>query len=199
MTEKRGINRHAFFLFYLDSICDLMGCEMAKGMLQRVGQSVADKVIEKFGGESLHVDSLADLANTENPLTYFDDTLTLDENESQLFILEKCPFLELLDGYKDVAGNLPETFSNITESYNEEGLGYAVSPFCIIHQTYRDQIAEHIKIDGESVELLQLGCKAASGDIKYAPENLEKTSKEELEIEKKLEKRACAYSIQVKN
>lgn len=195
MTEEKGINRHAFFLFYLDSICDLMGCEMAKGMLQRVGKAVAEQVIEKFGEKSLHVESLEELIDNLNPLTYFDDTLMLDKNGSQLLLLERCPFVELLEGYKDVAGTLPETFNNIIESYNEEGLGYAVSPFCIIHQTYRKEISKYISVGDKSVELFQLGCKASSGKIKYAPENLEITSKSEDEIEQKLENRACAYSI----
>ena len=90
MAAKSKINPHAFFLFYLDSICDLMGCEMAKGMLQRIGESVAKKVVEKFGEESLHVSSLEELTTTSNPLSYFDDSLQMDDGN--LLILEKYPF-----------------------------------------------------------------------------------------------------------
>ncbi|MHA1147267.1 MAG: hypothetical protein ACTSR8_03385 [Promethearchaeota archaeon] len=116
-------------------------------------------------------------------MSYFDDTLSFEDGK--LYILEKCPFAELIAAYKKLATSLPPTFGLITDSYNAEGLGYAVSPFCIIHQTYRRKIAEDIKINGKSVDILQLGCKAGSGAIKFAEDNIEKASIGEDAVTKK--------------
>ncbi len=190
------INKSVFFLFFIDSTCDLMGCEMAKGMLERLGDNIANKVIEKYSDASLNVNSLDELITTDNPLKFFDDTLLLEEGN--LLILEKCPFLDLIAAYKHLAGDLPENFNTITESYNEEGFGYAVSPFCIVHQTYRRKIAEYIKVNGKKCELLQLGCKSGSGAIKFVDENLEKASVGVDDVTSKLENRACIYTIRVK-
>lgn len=191
-----SINKSVFFLFFIDSTCDLMGCEMAKGMLQRLGEKIASSVLEKKTDTKLKVNSLEELVNNDNPLTYFDDTLFIEDGK--LYILEKCPFAELIAAYKGLTGNLPSTFGLITDSYNQEGLGYAVSPFCIIHQTYRRIIGEHVKVNGKDCSLLQLGCKAGNGEIKFAEDNMNEISIEKDTITSKLENKACIYAIQVK-
>ena len=194
--EDRSINKNAFFLFLLDSICNLMGCEMVKGMLQRIGEEIAEKLVKDFSKESLKVNSLESLVNSNNPLSYFDDTLILEKDN--IFILEKCPFLELVTAYKKIAKTMPISFKNITDSYNEEGLGYAVSPFCIIHQTYRRKIADYIRVNGETVDLFQLGCKSLSGDIKFAPDNIKSVSLTENIVQTALKEKACMYVIKPK-
>ena len=197
MSEKGELKKSSFFLFLLDSICDLMGCAMAKGILERIGENIANKLIQKFSEASLKVNSFEELKNSQNPLTYFDDTLVLDGDK--MFILEKCPFLELISAYKEISNDLPATFNTITEIYNEDDVGYAVSPFCIIHQAFRKVIAEHIKIDGKNCELLHLGCKATSGTIKFASNNIKDLSMSEDDVKKMLENRACTYILQIKD
>ena len=196
MTEIESINKSVFFLFFIDSTCDLMGSEMAKGMLQRLGEKIAYSVLEKYSDSGLNVNNLEELANTSNTLKYFDDTLVFEDEK--LYILEKCPFSELIVAYKALAQTLPANFAEITESYNQEGLGYAVSPFCIIHQTYRRIIGENVKVNGKDCTLLQLGCKAGSGTIKFAEDNLNKASIGKDTVTSKLENRACIYTIQIK-
>ena len=197
MSEEGRFKKSSFFLFLLDSICDLMGCAMAKGILQRIGENIAEKLIKKFSVETLNVKSMEELKNTQNPLTYFDDTLVAAEEK--LFILEKCPFLEILIAYKEISSTLPVTLSQITEIYNDEDFGYAVSPFCILHQTFRKEIAEHIKVNGKDCELFHLGCKSTSGAIKFASQNIEDLSLTEKEVENMLENKACSYLLQTKD
>ncbi|MEJ2250631.1 MAG: hypothetical protein P8Y70_16075 [Candidatus Lokiarchaeota archaeon] len=185
----------AYFLFLLDSVSEMVGPDLAKGILQRIGIKTAGEMVKKFGEDSLKVDSLEKLLENENPLTIIDDTLEVKDN--QILILEKCPFAELINSYLNISGSLPPELSEITHVYNEEGLGYAVSPFCIIHQTIREEVSKHIKVNGKNCKLLQLGCKSSAGEIKFADDNIDSLSIDKDTIENYLAKKACSYSIRV--
>src|SRR6056297_3027401 len=150
MGKKEAKNHKPFFMFLLQSITEMMGPEMSKGILQRVGTSLADSVLKKFGEESLNVDNLNELiTGSENPLTYLDDTLEI--HEGKLLLLGGCPFKKVLDDYISLEKNLPPILNEIKDIYNQEGLGYAVSPYCIIHQEYRKRVAQNIKVGGKHV------------------------------------------------
>ncbi len=194
MTRKEAKNHKPFFMFLLQSITEMMGPDMAKGILQRVGKSLADSVIEKFGEESLKVNSIDELiTKEENPLTYLDDTL--ENQDGNLLILGACPFKKVLDDYLDLKDEVPPIMSEIKDIYNQEGSGYAVSPYCIIHQEYRKTIAEKIEIEGNGVNFFQLGCKSASGEIKYGDDNIGEVGESKDDIENELRENACAYTI----
>ena len=78
----------------------------------------------------------------------------------------------VITAYLEIVEEMPQVFIEITKAYNDEGSGYAVSPYCIIHQTFRRIIGSKIKIKGSQCEILQLGCKARNGNIKQRPENI---------------------------
>lgn len=182
-----------FFMCLLHSVAEMMGPEMAKGILERNGQNVADALINKFGEESLNVPDLESLVNTKNPLNFFDDTLGI--SDGKLFILEKCPFLNVLLDFLDLHDGMTEVMNAITKSYNADGNGYAVSPFCVVHQTFRSEIAKHIKVNGKPVELMQLGCRAYSGKIEFAKPNLDKLGMDEATVDSNLKDKSCMYTI----
>ncbi len=187
----------AFFLYLLHSISELMGPDFAKGVLQRIGEKTAEKLVEKFTEKSLQVNSLKELTTNENPLTIFEENIAFVKD--RIFIVEKCPFRELVSSFLEINKTLPAELSEIVKIYNDEGLGAAVSPFCIIHQSFRKKIVNYIRMNGKSCELQQLGCKAASGTIKYAPENFSTVSTSEGEIADLLKDKACSYTIVVKS
>ncbi len=170
-----------------------MGPEMAKGSLERVGEAIAEKLIQKFGLNSLHVADLKDLAKTPNPLKFFDDTL--EAKGDQLYVIEKCPFVREVKDFLEVNKDMPPLLSEIVEIYNREGVGYAVSPFCIIHQTLRARLVKEIKLRGKNVEFLQLGCKALSGKLKLADQNIKKVGSSDAIVQDFLKNRACCYAI----
>ncbi len=190
-TTDKTLN--IFSLYLLQTITELMGPEMAKGTLERVGEAIAEKLIQKFGQDSLHVADLKDLVKTGNPLKFFDDTL--EAKGDQVYVIEKCPFIREVRDFLEVNKEMPPLLSEIVEIYNREGLGYAVSPFCIIHQTLRARIVKEIKVGGKEVEFLQLGCKSPSGKVKLADQNIKKIGTSEVVIQDILKSRACCYAI----
>ncbi len=201
--EKKKINLdRVAFLYLLDSLTEIMGPDMAKGILQRVGQTIANRMIAKFSEESLNVNSIEDLKDTANPLTFFESLEEYGDNliikNDQLFILEKCPFGKLLAEFIEINQEIPAVLSEIVNIYNSEGIGYAVSPFCIIHQTFRNEISQHIQINKKPAEFLHLACKAKSGIINFASENIRSKSLTDDEIKQILETAACIYFLSEK-
>ncbi len=185
-----------FSLHLLQTITELMGPEMAKGTLERVGEVIAEKLLQKFGTDSLHISDLKELTKNANPLKFFDDTL--DTQGDKLFVIEKCPFIREIKDFLEINKEIPPLLSEIVEIYNREGKGYAVSPFCIIHQTLRSKLASEIKITGRDVEFLQLGCKALSGKIKLADQNIKKIGSSDVAVQDFLKSKICCFSIQPK-
>jgi hypothetical protein len=195
MTRPIKKNGKPFFMYLLDSITTMMGPDMIKGILQRVGEQIATDLISGYGEESLHVNKIEDLLSNDNPLNFLDDTLFI--KEEKLFILEKCPFAQVLEDYLNITGKIPDILKEITKIYNEEGLGWAVSPYCIIHQTFRNEIANHILIGGKKVHLYQIGCKSRSGDITWSEENLTISSFNKSLVLTELQKNSCSFIIQI--
>ncbi len=192
MQPTQNLDR-AFFIFLLNSNADLFGSEMTKGQLERIGADIAEKMLKKYGEASLAKDSFQELKESQNPLTAFDTTLEI--NGDSLFIIDRCPFADIITAYLEIVGEMPQVFSEITKAYNDEGLGFAISPYCIIHQTFRRIIGGKIKIKGSPCEILQLGCKARNGNIKQAPENIRKSGLTDAAVNEKLKASACAYLV----
>lgn len=193
MSTQSDKTLNIFSLYLLQTITELMGPEMAKGSLERVGEAIAEKLFQKFGLDSLLVGDLKDLAKTANPLKFFDDTL--ETQGDKLYVIERCPFIREVRDFLEVNKEMPPLLSEIVEIYNREGLGYAVSPFCIIHQTLRAKLVHAIRVGGQDVEYLQLGCKAPSGKIKLADQNIKKVGSSDVAVQDILKARACCYAI----
>lgn len=202
MSMKKINLDRVSFLYLLSSLTEIMGPDMAKGILQRVGETIAERMLIKYSEDSLKVQTPEDLKGTKNPLTFFESLEEYGDNllieNGQLFILEKCPFGKLLADFLEINQELPAVLGEIVSIYNAEGMGFAVSPFCIIHQTFRKAIAEHITIAGQQVELLHLACKAKSGKINFASENITSKSLTEDQIKEFLANAACIYYLNVK-
>ncbi len=196
MSTQSDKTLNIFSLYLLQTITELMGPEMAKGSLERVGEAIAEKLLQKFGSDSLHVADLKDLAKTQNPLKFFDDTL--EAKGDQVYVIERCPFIREVRDFLEVNKEMPPLLSEIVEIYNREGLGYAVSPFCIIHQTLRTRLVRDIKAGGKDVEFLQLGCKALSGKLKLADQNIKKVGSSDATVQDFLKNRSCCYGIKPK-
>ncbi len=193
MSSPTDKTLNIFALYLLQTITELMGPEMAKGSLERVGEAIAERLLQKFGKDSLNVSDLKDLAKSTNPLKFFDDTL--EAQGDKLYVIERCPFIREVRDFLEVNKEMPPLLSEIVEIYNREGLGYAVSPFCIIHQTLRAKLVHEIKVGGKDVEFLQLGCKAPSGKIKLADLNIKKVGSSDIAVQEILKSRACCYAI----
>ncbi len=193
MSTQPERTLNIFSLYLLQTITELMGPEMAKGSLERVGEAIAEKLLQKFGVDSLHVADLKDLTNNANPLKFFDDTLQMQDGK--LYVIERCPFIREVRDFMEVNKEMPPLLTEIVEIYNREGLGYAVSPFCIIHQTLRARLVKEIKVGGKDVNFFQLGCKAPSGKIKLADQNITKLGSSDAAIQEVLKTRACCYAI----
>ncbi len=195
-SERTERTLNIFSLYLLQTITELMGPEMAKGSLERVGEAIAEKLLQKFGADSLHVVDLKDLTKNANPLKFFDDTL--EAHGGMVYVIERCPFVREVRDFLELNKEMPPLLSEIVEIYNREGLGYAVSPFCIIHQTLRAKIVHEIKVGDKGVEFLQLGCKAPSGKIKLADQNIKKVGSSDTAVQDILKSRACCYAISPK-
>lgn len=178
-----------------------MGGPATKGTLMRRAINIAEQLPE-FDYESL--DAWEDAVNDQtHPITRIEGLAIRD---GFIFTLPQCPFALSIKTYKELSENLPEEYSQIVEEYNKPsrftdelmvGHGSGVSPFCAIHQPLRSAAGKKIKIGGNDIQVIQLGCnggdgkKSISGDLCQIAEVDCKT------VEKHLDNGMCVYMVKI--
>jgi hypothetical protein len=119
------------------------------------------------------------------------------ERDGNVMVLKSCPMSKLL-GEVMVDGKLPEFYQRIVDKYKEiyKTKGAILHPFCIVHQVIRAMVGEHIKIGGKKLKVYQIACRSmTSGKIVYASEGMNRVSMSKVDIDKKIEGKACMYLI----
>ncbi len=193
---------HISFLDMIKEIISQSGPANAKGTLMRNAVKAAEQInaVEYATFE----DYLATIENTSNPIAMIEGKSS-HEGEF-VFGLKDCPFGQSISNYKQVFDKLPEGFEEFTEEYNKSGNftnkhhtgeGAGVSPFCSVHQPMRSALAEKIKIDGKTVQIYQLGCKAGSGKKGFAEKWIQETGVSKDLVDKVLDSNMCCYYLKI--
>ncbi len=188
---------YSFFLFLLRSNVEILGVDKTKEQLMNIGKNIADDLVRQFSISSLSAKSFKEFKEKPNPLTEFDRTLEI--NDDMIFILDRCPFEDVIHLYVGIVGEMPPILLELMNRYNEEEADHAVSPYCILHQSIRKEICKNIKIGGKACDILQLGCKGAKGMISFSPENIASAALTIENVESKLKASTCAYVVRRKN
>lgn len=182
---------HISFLLGIKTSCDIFGTDLAKGNLVRIAEELASAVTDDLDFASIE-EFARSCTSGENPIAHFEGEIVYEDG---VFRVPMCPFAKAIESFSDVIGAMPECYGDITDTFNKEVGGTAVSPFCLVHQTFRRLAGEKVKINGKEVQVLQLGCKSGSGKTAISDENAEKVEVSRKDIEDILSSVACAYSI----
>ncbi len=160
--------------------------------LTEIGKKIANE-LEMKDYESLD-NFLEDHKNGKSPLHMLEGGSHIDGEIAQL---KNCPMASLLKVF-EAEGKLPEHFHEVTEKYKfyykkKEGV---LHPFCIVHQTIRSQIAEHVRINNKRTQILQIACRNTTGDrTVYSTEGASRSGMNKEEIDRKVRGNACLYMI----
>ncbi len=182
---------HISFLLGIKTSCDIFGNDLAKGNLVRIAEELASAVTDDLDFASIEEFAKSCEAG-ENPIAHFEGEIVYEDG---VFRVPRCPFAKAIASFSEVIGAMPECYGDITEAFNKEAGGTAVSPFCLVHQTFRQLAGEKVKINGKEVQVLQLGCKSSSGKSAISDEHAEKAGVSRKDIENILSSVACVYSI----
>jgi hypothetical protein len=179
------------FLKGIEANVKTLGVSVARGQLIRTGKLLAESLGEGKDFESMK-DFVRKSKTGKTPITEFEGHIS--GVEDGYFVLKVCPFKKPLELYLEKVGDFPESYSEIVVQHNNQG-GAAVSPFCIVHQIYRVEVAEKIKIGGERLCIRQVGCRSLKGEIKYAEGYKEDSRINGRKLKEILAGNACVYSV----
>ncbi|MGB9978789.1 hypothetical protein [Methanobacterium sp.] len=178
-----------------------MGGPATKGTLMRRAINIA-KELPEVEYESL--DAWEDAVNDQtHPITRIEGVSIRD---GTIFTLPQCPFASSISTYKELFQGMPEEYSQIVTEYNKPGrftnelmVGYGsgVSPFCAIHQPFRSAAGKKIKVAGNDIHIIQLGCKGGDGKKSVSNELCEIAGVSRETVEEHLDNGMCVYMVKV--
>ena len=189
----------------VDDMVSKAGTEGVVEYWLRVGESYAERmgkeayvgwpafnVAMKEGRTSLTVEGqvnvLTDLAITDrdgNVIGY-------------VYALKTCPMAPTMGRYILRIGPIPDSDTDVADSYNNRIRDSAVSNYCITHQKFREVAANNITVAKQALEGLQLANKGMTGEVKMVPENLARINVDERHIKSILRSASCVFAIIVK-
>ncbi len=193
---------HVSFLDMIKVLIAQSGAANAKGILIRNALNAANMMDgAEFGSFE---EFLASIDGASNPIAQIEGRATYLGDS--LFGLKFCPFAPSIANYREVFGDLPEGYGDITKEFNRPGMvttryrigeGAGVSPFCAVHQSLRSALGDKVKIGGRKVSVYQLGCRSGSGEKGIASRWLNETGVPRDVVEKALDDHMCCYLIRV--
>ncbi|MFA0821609.1 MAG: hypothetical protein ACC612_01800 [Methanomethylovorans sp.] len=184
------------FLFFED-ISDKQGVEGFTNYIVGQAKSLAKSVPEE------EYDNWEDFANAvvngESVLSSFENIKQISANG---FVTKVCPFAKAIREYIKRLGNFNPVHMEATDHYNHTIQPSAAHSACMMHQTYRNEVAKRIKIGGKPLQYAQIAAKAYTGKIALPPESwkkvlLEKAGISETQGFMEMRENSCLYVLYV--
>ena len=189
----------------VDDMVNKAGTEGAVEYWLRVGESYAERmgkeayvgwpafnVAMKEGRTSLTVEGqvnvLTDLAITDRD----GDVI------GYVYALKTCPMAPTMGRYILRIGPIPDSDTDVADSYNNRVRDSAVSNYCITHQKFREVAANNITVAKQALECLQLANKGMTGEVKMVQENLARINVDDRHIKSILRSASCVFAIIIK-
>lgn len=189
----------------VDDMVNKAGTEGVVEYWLRVGESYAERmgkeayvgwpafnVAMKEGRTSLTVEGqvnvLTDLAITDRD----GDVI------GYVYALKTCPMAPTMGRYILRIGPIPDSDTDVADSYNNRVRDSAVSNYCITHQKFREVAANNITVAKQALECLQLANKGMTGEVKMVPENLARINVDDRHIKSILRSASCVFAIIIK-
>jgi dTDP-glucose pyrophosphorylase len=186
------------FLFFED-ISDKQGVEGFTNYIVGQAKSLAKSVPEE------EYDNWEDFANAvvngESVLSSFENIKQISSNG---FVTNVCPFAKAIREYIKRLGNFNPVHMEATDHYNHTIQPSAAHSACMMHQTYRNEVAKRIKIGGKPLQYAQIAAKAYTGKIALPPESwkkvlLEKAGISETQGFMEMRENSCLYVLYVQD
>ncbi|AFV24790.1 MAG: hypothetical protein Q8J68_08260 [Methanolobus sp.] len=184
------------FLFFED-ISDKQGVEGFTNYMVGQAESLAKSVPEE---EYETWDDFAKaVASGESVFSSFE---SIEQISKYGFVTNICPFSKAIREYIKRIGNFNPVHVEATDHYNHTIQPSAAHSACMMHQTYRKEVAKRIKIDGKPLQYAQIGAKAYTGEIALPPESwkkvlLEKAGISETQGFMEMRENSCLYLLYV--
>jgi len=114
---------------------------------------------------------------------------------NNLIILNTCPSVPLFEDFKS-EGRFPEYWEKLPGEYMEKFRNEAIlHPLCIVHQTFRDQLASQIPKGKGIVHSIAVACRSGAGKVVYSDFGLSLAEVKKDEVDKVIEGHACAFQL----
>lgn len=184
------------FLFFED-ISDKQGVEGFTNYMVGQAESLAKSVPEE---EYQTWDDFANaVINGESVLSSFEH---IGQISKYGFVTKVCPFSQAIREYIKRIGNFNPVHMEATDHYNHTIQPSAAHSACMMHQTYRKEVAKRIKIGGKPLQYAQIAAKAYTGKIALPPESwkkvlLEKAGISETQGFMEMRENSCLYLLYV--
>lgn len=189
----------------VDDMVSKAGTEGVVEYWLRVGESYAERmgkeayvgwpafnVAMKEGRTSLTV---------EGEVNVLTDLAIIDKDGDVIgyvYALKTCPMAPTMRRYISRIGPIPDSDTDVADSYNNRIRDSAVSNYCITHQKFREVAANNITVAKQALECLQLANKGMTGDVKMVPDNLARINVDERHIKSILRSASCVFALIVK-
>ena len=139
------------------------------------------------------------MVNGESVLSSFENIKQISANG---FVTKVCPFAKAIREYIKRLGNFNPVHMEATDHYNHTIQPSAAHSACMMHQTYRNEVAKRIKIGGKPLQYAQIAAKAYTGKIALPPESwkkvlLEKAGISETQGFMEMRENSCLYVLYV--
>ncbi|MBC7086470.1 MAG: hypothetical protein H5T43_08970 [Methanomethylovorans sp.] len=186
------------FLFFED-ISDKQGVEGFTNYIVGQAKSLARSVPEE------EYDNWEEFANAvvngESVLSSFENIKQISRNG---FVTKVCPFSKAIAEYIKRLGNFNPVHMEATDHYNHTIQPSAAHSACMMHQTYRNEVAKRIKIGGKPLQYAQIAAKAYTGKIALPPESwkkvlLEKAGISETQGFMEMRENSCLFVLYVQD
>jgi len=128
----------------------------------------------------------------------------VDHPQGNCFVTKECPFTVGIKEYIKRLGDFSKVHMDATKHYNNTVQPSAAFSKCILHQTYRQEVANRITIEGKPLRYAQIATKGYTGDVVTPPSNwervlLEKGGITQTEAYMLLRANDCLYLLYVDN
>ncbi|ETA67239.1 MAG: hypothetical protein PWQ51_1353 [Methanolobus sp.] len=115
-----------------------------------------------------------------------------------VYALKTCPIAPTMARFISRIGPIPDSDTDVADSYNNRVRDSAVSNYCITHQKFREVAANNITVAKQALECLHLANKGMTGEVKMVQENLSRINVDERHIKSILRSASCVFALIVK-
>ncbi|UCG77504.1 MAG: hypothetical protein JSV21_07935 [Nitrospirota bacterium] len=113
-----------------------------------------------------------------------------------VLILNNCPMAPLFGDFKD-NGDFPGYWSELPQSFMREFKNESIlHPLCIVHQSFRDELAKKIPKGNSFVHSVAVACRSGSnGKVVFSEFGLQLSGRSREEIQEAIDGKACAFYV----
>lgn len=184
----------AAYLF-LEDIADKQGAGGMNNYLISLATSLARSMPEE--GYENWEEFRESLEKDESIISTFENIKVEGEN---CIVTTECPFHRGWTEYTQRIGSFTRIHTEVADYYNTIVKPGAIDTQCIIHQTFRDEATNRIRVGNKRLRYAQIACVSSDGARKTAPEEwlpilLEKAGISKTDLNMVLRNNACVWLL----